>query len=422
MAFFVPFVASGFAAYGIELTLAGSTLLGGVGTLVDHLYENHQHANEYTGYIGSAHNVVGSSHRLTGSKRKAEDPISNDRKRQKIDNGASVEDSSPNSKMSDNVIPLVSDNVVINNSRRKLHGDPINHYRSLPYICDGDEGEEKIIALGSLGTTQQWTVSQVGLQNDVSTPRRWLDLDPNQGVAAGQYYTARGTTMDHELVLDYVTQIFEFTNFANVPAFCHLNMYKVKEANATDPILLGSLQFESIRAAPDAAFQLPAAADADGIYTAAGITATGESLPWAINHPDTKGFNNVFGKVKDWKFQLPAGGRLCLKIGIKMGMVGSRSELVLASGTFSLRPQGSIVSTFSCFGAPVLSLTNELPTHAHTKVGIIVTSMLKFRHTDVKVAADKRFTQFTGLAANNAITTERFLDTDLDEVSLVIEA
>jgi len=177
-----------------------------------------------------------------------------------------------------------------------------------------------------------------------------------------------------------------------------------------------------MRAAPDAAFQLPASADADGIYTAAGITATGESLPWAINHPDTKGFNNVFGKVKDWKFQLPAGGRLCLKIGIKMGMVGSRSELVLASGTFPLRPQGSIVSTFSCFGAPVLSLTNELPTHAHTKVGIIVTSMLKFRHTDVKVAADKRFTQFTGLAANNAITTERFLDTDLDEVSLVIEA
>lgn len=326
----------------------------------------------------------------------------------------------PNNNMSDNVSPLVKAYITVNKKVKETMGEYVYHYRADNFTQSSLEGQKAVNTVAFFGTSSQWTINTGAAVNALQSPVAWLSLNPAVGIPAGTRYAALLEAKDNEFALEYMTNIFEFVNLGNTPAICELIAYKAKKQNTDAVTALQLDSYSDLIALPDTALVIPAA----GIQpTAANFGGATSLLPWAADGADVRSLNMHYGKLDGWKFQLPSGGRLILKIGVNFNMIGNKNDL--ADELFY--PKGSLQYTFSNFGAPVetTAVGSGGPgvgqvTHAVSKVGCVVTSMLKFKCLlDKTGAGDKRYTAFYNLAANNAAGTETFMDTDVNDTSVV---
>jgi len=325
---------------------------------------------------------------------------------------------SPIKSMSDNAAVMVKDFIEVGKAKHEVVGGPVNHYRVDNFTGVSAEGRESNLVVGTMGTKSHWDTNTPGSNTQATTAVAWLDLNPAQGRPEGMRYVDSQRPQDDALLLEYITQIFEFVNLGNTPAFCELTAYKCKNHTADTVVTNIGTAFTSLIAPPDADLAFPAAAVAP--TGALNFGAANIQLPWGTKYPPVSVVTSNYGKLKCWPFQLPAGGRLVLKVGVKMNMLGNRTDLA-DSGQYV---KGSLQYLFSNFGSAVQTTATGSAegkiVHSSSKVGCIVTSMLKFRtllaHEGPR---DKRYTAFYNVAANNAIGAEEFMDTDINAESIV---
>lgn len=317
--------------------------------------------------------------------------------------------------MSDNIAPQVKVNLTVSTTNKRFIGEPIHHSTVFQAVAQSAEGRSSTVEFGALGAREQWNTNTAGTPTHFQSPVRWLNLNPGQGRAAGLRYTAQQATNDDELYLTHVTQIMEFVNLGNTPAFCELLAFKCKNDTSFTPEQTLALAYADLPTGPDTTQVYPAALAVP--TAAANFGSVLDDLPYVSHAPDIEQLKKFWKKLDSWKFQLAGGGRLVMNISVEMNMRGNEQELNQAL-TLTLC-KNMLCYNLVVFGSPVLStvpavvgLTNTM-VRSQAKVGVIISTKMKFRMTEEKQGTrSKQMTNYFGTGANNTLTNEQFMDTD----------
>jgi len=239
----------------------------------------------------------------------------------------------------------------------------------------------------------------------------WFQLNPTEGSAAGQRYTAKGSPANDAIILEHTQFKFEFQNLGSVPVWCVLRCYKSMETQVGNLLDLQQQSWTSSIELPDVALVPPvAAAAATGIL---GVPNTASNIvPWtpviAPGYNSGQHFNDAYKLARKYFFQIPSGGRVMFDISVKMNQLVNELD---ASGSSYCK--GAVQWQLEHWGSQVLQ-TNpvESSVHAPSKIGIITTCHHTFRVPIQNKGMDGRTTINYQVQAQGATADEKYYDED----------
>jgi len=316
---------------------------------------------------------------------------------------------------SDNVVSMVRYSLKVARPV-KMIGFKTHHYRNDSVVSTSTEGVVAEDYFAIIGAAAQWTTDVVGTPTLGQSAKGWFSLNPIQGVPAGVRYGALTKPSLDSFVLQHVTLTMEIVNLSDHPSHIIIDFHKCTDSTTFLPGIWHDNEYIAPITAPDVAITLPAVGVAPTV--ALNFGASNGLLPWIKRDPG----NNV-SAIKDYwkslsvkKFQLASGARRTIRVSIGMNMKMD-STTAVAGLTYL---QGCLVARVRHFGCAML-LKDDLAggvagkmVHSISKIGCLATQDLTFRNTTEQLSKQERYTAMYNIPANNLVSKELFLDTDMN--------
>jgi len=312
----------------------------------------------------------------------------------------------------DDVVSCLKDNFVTAYAKYKTAPGKFHHIRTWSTLSGSSEGLASRTVFNVTGYSDQYrtSVANPGVTQSVIP---WFQLNPQEGIAAGQRYNSKGSPANDAIILEHTQFKFEFQNLGSVPCWCVLRCYKSIQAQVGPLSDLQRQSWISSIETPDAALVPPAAAVAATGILAVPNTATTNFVPWtpviAPGSNSAQHFNEAYKLARKYFFQIPSGGRVMFDIGVKMNQLVNE----LDAAELGSYMHGCIQWQLEHWGSQVLQ-TNpvESSVHAPSKIGIITTCHHTFRVPIQNKGLDGRTTMNFQVQAQGATADEKYYDED----------